>query len=104
MARGSSPPGQAVRLGLAPERFRERDDLSLAAGVRDRRPGWRGGGAGSARRGGGIRGRRREARGGAAGRPGAPARGPGRGGGFYRRGGWGVGRRAGWGRRWRSGG
>src|SRR2546422_7233792 len=63
MARGSPAPGQALRLGLATQRFRERDDLPLAPGVRHGRFGRWAAGAGRARRGGRVRGGIREARG-----------------------------------------
>src|SRR5207244_11599414 len=69
MARGSPAPGQALRLGLATQRFRERDDLPLAPGVRHGRFGRWAAGAGRARRGGRVRGGIREARGRTPGRP-----------------------------------
>src|SRR5438034_93398 len=74
MARGSPAPGQALRLGLATQRFRERDDLPLAPGVRHGRFGRWAAGAGRARRGGRVRGGIREARGRTPGRPCALAR------------------------------
>src|SRR6266566_3484433 len=71
---GSPAPGQALRLGLATQRFRERDDLPLAPGVRHGRFGRWAAGAGRARRGGRVRGGIREARGRTPGRPCALAR------------------------------
>src|SRR2546421_353090 len=74
MARGSPAAGEAVRLGLATQRFRERDDLPVAPGVRHGRFGRWAAGAGRARRGGRVRGGVREARGRAPGRSCALAR------------------------------
>src|SRR5439155_13285683 len=66
--------GKAVRLGLTAQRFRERDDLPVAPGVRHGGAGRRGAGARCARWGGRVRGGIREARGGAPGGPGTLAR------------------------------